>query len=269
MLMYTCSKLAVYALFLGSVTVAIAVQNVPQRGSDVKLASQLRTVDERLLTAVHRGTRATWAAVITPDFIYVEEGSVVPRDEFLKELTEDGSEPLVISEFELHRIGDTAVVTHLDTVPETQQASRPGGKYLMTETWQRLKGEWKLRIVHIDAVHTDPPAITLNPAQLDELVGCYRSGTRSMTIRRDGSHLFRDLRDRAGAPEQELKAETRDVFYVPGDLRMRSIFQRGTDGKVTAVVRRDENSDRVFARAESSKAAQSSCGEQDGGPPAK
>ena len=79
-----------------------------------------------------------------------------------------------------------AVVIHTDDLPKSDQTPRSGGRYLMTETWQRIKGAWKLRIVHVDAVRTDPPAMTLDPGELDQLTGAYRSGGswRSLTILR-------------------------------------------------------------------------------------
>ncbi len=213
--------------------------------SDADLAAKLRAEDEKLLVAVHRGGRAVWDAATTGDFVYVEEGEVVPRADFLRGLEEDGAEPLVLREFQVHRSGDTAIVLHTDDLPARDQAPRAGGRYLMTETWQRIEGVWKLRIVHVDAVHTDPPAVTLNPGELDRLTGTYRSGEERIVVRRDGDSL---IRHRTGRPDRELKAEARDVFYVPGQTRVRSIFQRDASGAVISLVIRDENSDRVWER---------------------
>lgn len=209
------------------------------------LVQQLRAKDEQLLVAVHRGQKAVWRDAITDDFVYVEEGEVVRRGDFLDGLAEDGAEPLAIRDFQLHRTGDTAIVMHSDDLPAADQTPRSGGRYLMTETWQRIKGRWKLRIVHIDAVHTDPPPVVLDPAELDRLAGIYGSGQDRIVIRREGNGL---VRQRTGRPDKALAAETRDVFYIPGQDRVRSIFRRDASGAVTALVIRDENSDRVWDR---------------------
>ena len=117
----------------------------------------------------------------------------------------------------------------------------------MTETWQLIGGQWKLQVVHLEAIRIDPPAIALTSAQLDELVGTYRSGSDTYTIRRDGDRIFGK---RNGGPEREQKAETRDVLFVPGDTRVRKVFQRNAQGRVTGFVRRDENSDFAWIRVD-------------------
>lgn len=103
------------------------------------------------------------------------------------------------------------------------RASRPGGRFLMTETWQRIGGDWTMRMVHIEPVRTNPPAVTLTPSELDALVGDYRVGTDALVIRCDGARL---VGIRPNQAEVVLLAETRDVFFTAGDTRKRLIFQR-------------------------------------------
>ena len=80
------------------------------------------------------------------------------------------------------------VVHHDDEVGE-HLGSKLDGQYLTTETWQRINGEWKLRSVHTNAVPTSPPAVALEPAQIDELAGTYRAGSETCTLRRMGDRL--------------------------------------------------------------------------------
>ena len=207
---------------------------------DAAVATQLRANDELLLRGVHSGDRATWERLTTPDFIYVEEGEITPRAELLKELEPDGQEPLKISTYDVQVSGDLALVVHRDDVPSEPGDTRPAGQYLMTETWQRLNGVWKLHIVHLDSIRTDPPAVALSVEQMDRLAGTYRYKSYTFTIRREGGRL---LGLRSGASEKELKAETRDVLFTPGDLRQRKVFVVDAAGDVTGFIRRDENSD--------------------------
>jgi ketosteroid isomerase-like protein len=216
-----------------------------QTDPNVTLTAQLRAKDQLLLNAVHSGDRAAWEKNTSSDFIYVEEGGIQNRADFLKGLEPDSQEPLKIRQYELHLSGDTALVVHHDEIPVTDVRAKSNGEYLMTETWQRMGGEWKLRIVHIDAVRTDPPAISLTHTQIDELVGTYHAETLTYTIRRDGDRI---LAKRSGRSEVELKAETRDVLFLPGDTRARRVFQRDAEGRVTSFARRDENTDTIWTR---------------------
>lgn len=202
--------------------------------------------DTLLLTAIHRGDRATWARLTTSDFMYVEEGEVARRDEFLRELEEDGLLPLVIHHYEVKIIGDTAQVFHQDDVPE-----RPGGvdvskaHLLMTETWQRIQGKWLLRLVHTDRIRINPSPVTLTSSQIDELVGMYQSSKDSYVIRREGDRI---LGGKPGETFVELKAETRDVLFQPDNVYRRDVFQRDANGRVTGFVVRNENTDRPWVR---------------------
>jgi hypothetical protein len=217
------------------------------RAADSSLSSILRVKVQALLNAVHTGDRATWETLTAPDFIYVEEGALQTRAEFLATIKADGVEPLKIHSFEARRSGDTAFVVHRDDVPDEGPHSRSAGQYLMTETWQLLGGEWKLQVVHLEAIRTDPPALVLTSTQLDELVGTYHRGSEVYILRRDGDRIFGQ---RTGGAEREHKAETRDVLFIPGDTRIRKVFQRDAQGRVTSFVRRDENSDIVWMRAD-------------------
>ena len=205
--------------------------------------------DTLLLNAVHRGDRDTWARLTTSDFMYVEEGNVARRAQFLSELEEDGLMPLIIHNYEVKIIGDTAQVFHQDDVPQ-----RPGGvdeshsHLLMTETWQRIHGEWKLRVVHTDRIRINPPPVSLSSLQIDELVGTYQSADKTYIIQRDGNRI---LGGRSGQPLTELMAETRDVLFQPDDVYLRRVFQRNANGQVTGFIDRSETDRRSWKRVSS------------------
>ena len=208
-------------------------------GPDPRLATQLRMKDEILLKAVHTANRAAWQAFAAPDFFYLdEEGGVTYLDAFLRQLVPMTSRPLQIRTYTLTRAGDTAVVLHEDT----DENKVP---YIFTETWQRLNGVWKLRVLHITNVLSDPPAIQLSRAQIDELAGIYRSDSGTYTIRRDGDHI---LAKRVDGPESEQKAETRDILFSPGNPRVRKVFLLDAAGKVTGFVVRYESSDTLWTK---------------------
>jgi hypothetical protein len=217
-------------------TISAAAQTI---GSDTSLSTELQRDDEILLKAVHTADREAWQRFAAPDFFYLdEEGDVIYLDAFLRQLEPMTSKPLEIQTYKLTRAGDTAIVLHEDTDEDRV-------RYVFTETWQRLNGSWKLRVLHITNVLSDPPAIQLSRAQIDGLAGIYRSGSKTYTIRREGDRI---LAKRAGHPEAEQKAETRDVLFIPGDPRERNIFLRDASGKVTGFVVRYESSDTLWRK---------------------
>lgn len=222
---------------------AAHAQSVP---ADPNLVRTLRHNDELLLEAIHRGDRDTWARLTTSDFMYVEEGEVSRRDDFLRELAEDGSKALVITDYEAQRIGDTVQVFHRDDVPQRAgKESTKNSHLLMTETWQQIDGQWRLRIVHTDRIRLNPPPIALSAQEIDRLAGTYKNGDATYKVERSGSEIFGQ---RSGGPRLTLKAETRDVLFQPGNVYVRKVFQRDGKGQVTGFVDRDENSDRTWVR---------------------
>jgi hypothetical protein len=131
--------------------------------------------------------------------------------------------------------GDTAIVVHYDGETEHYFGSDLHAEYLMTETWQKIKGEWMLRIVHAAAVPADPVPVALTHEQIDQFIGTYRAGELTYTIRRDGDRI---PGSRPGRAEVQLQAETRDILFVPGQPRTRKIFRRDARGKVVDFVDR-------------------------------
>jgi len=212
---------------------------------DVELAAKLRAKDELLLIAVHHGDRNAWANATTPDFMYIEDGDILKREPFLKELEEDESTPLIIRSYEVRRQADTAIVMHLDDVPERPGRVTKNSHLLMTEIWQQIGSDWKLRLVDINGLRVDPPLIVLPSAELDQFVGTYQAVSAVYIIHRDGARL---LGSRSGATEKELQAEVRDVWFIAGQAKYRKSLERDTNGQIMGFVDRDENSDAIWTK---------------------
>lgn len=110
-----------------------------------------------------------------------------------------------------------------------------------------MSGEWKLALVHAAAVNRDPPERRLPPGELDAHVGDYTSGAElRYVIRRRGDHLEGGASEKTLAP---LKAELRDVLFVPGRPRSRKIFERDGKGNVVGFVDRREGADVRWLRS--------------------
>lgn len=213
------------------------------------LEKTLRARDQALLNAIASGDRALWDRALTPDALYIDEnGTIFTRAQYLKSL-----EPLPahisghldIVDYQLRLEGDAALVVHKDDEFEDYHGHSLEASYLMSETWVRGAGEWKLALVHVYVVARDPPEIALPAAKLDEYVGRYSAGPDlPWIIRREGDHLLG-----GGDGKTPLKVEAPDVLFVPGQPRERRFFQRGPDGKVSGFIWRREGEDILWSRS--------------------
>ena len=213
--------------------------------SDIAL---LRTKDQALLDAIAPGDRKTWDDALAPEALYVDEnGTILDRAEFLKELTPlpaGASGTLAITSYSAKVSGDLATVVHTDDEEENYHGEILHARYLMTETWRRDAGSWKLYLVHAYAVLKDPPTITLPAAELQQYAGRYTAGNDLVyVIQFDGKQL---TAGREGSAPKPLLIEVRDVLFVPGQPRIRKIFQRDDKGKITSFVDRRESWDLVW-----------------------
>jgi ketosteroid isomerase-like protein len=213
------------------------------------LEDQLRANDQALLDATAPGDRTTWDRLLADDAVYVDEnGVIMDRSRFLKELVplpSYASGHIDIVDYQVHQVGETALVIHRDNEYETYHGIQLRAQYLMTETWIRQRGSWRLALVHVYVVAPDPPAIKIAAPLLESYVGRYQlTDDVTYVIRREGDHL---LGGPDGAPGKPLLAEAPDVFFIPGRPRSRMLFQR-TGERVTGFIDRREGEDLVYTR---------------------
>src|SRR5450755_4245365 len=134
------------------------------------LAQVLRAKDQALLDATAPGDRATWDRTLTADAIYVDENGVILRhDEFMQELqplAPGASGHISIVDYNVQVHGDTALVIHRDDERENYHGQQLRAEYLMTETWLKQRGDWRLAMVHVYVVGRDPPAPVLTASLL-------------------------------------------------------------------------------------------------------
>jgi len=224
----------------------------PASSTAIAVPARLRTIDQALLDALAPGDRSLWARTLTADAIYVDEnGVVMDRARFLKELTplpKGASGHIAIVKHQVRVEGDTALVLHWDDEREDFHGQNLHADYLMSETWLRRAGQWRLALVHVYVVAKDPPAISVPASALEAFVGRYRAAPDLVyVVRRDGDRL---LGGREGASEHELLAEFPDVFFVAGQPRTRRFFIRDASGKVVKFIDRREGEDIIWTRIE-------------------
>jgi hypothetical protein len=238
-------------MILLTLLTAIALQ-VPLQTPD-QVTALLRAKDQILLDAIAPGDRKVWDQALAADAVIVDEsGTVIDRAEYLKQLDPlppGASGSIRISSYSAHVSGDLATVIHTDDEQENYHGQALTAQYLMTETWQREAGEWKLHLMHVYAVLKDPPAISLSQADRQQYVGRYRAATDLVCeIQWDGKQL---VGGRQGGPMKPLLVEVRDVLFIAGQPRIRKIFQRDSAGDITGFVDRRESWDLVWHRERS------------------
>ena len=237
-------------VYLVPLLVVLAVVAGARPGPADPTIEVLRAKDQALLDAIAPGDRKVWAEALAPDAVYVDEnGVIMSRTEYLKQLDPlpaGASGSLRIASYSAHIAGDLATVIHTDDEEENYHGQMLHAQYLMTETWRRDAGSWKLYMVHVWAVLKDPPAFELPAAMLAEYAGRYSGGDDLVyVVQWDGKQL---TGGRPGRPPSSLKVEIRDVLFVSGQPRVRKIFQRDKDGKIMGFVDRREGEDLVWHR---------------------
>ncbi|HZQ68602.1 MAG TPA: DUF4440 domain-containing protein [Terriglobales bacterium] len=230
------------------VMLAAAIAASPSPQSDI--AAELRARDQALLDAIAPGNAKLWDEALAPGAVYVDEnGEIIQRAEFLKQLQplpKGVSGTISISEYSATTSGDVATVVHRDDEVENYHGQTLAAKYLMTETWQKQGGVWKLLLVHAYSALKEPPSIALPTRELEQYVGRYEGGPELVyLIKLEGDHL---TGTREGRPGSALRVEVRDVLFISGQLRTRKIFLRDEKGRITGFVDRREGNDLVWKK---------------------
>jgi ketosteroid isomerase-like protein len=235
--------------FVLLIPVSAYAQPTPSQDSLEEITRLLHDKDQALMDAVTAGDPKVWDVALAADAIYLDEaGEINSRADLLKQiqpLPQGVSGNIKVSDYKVTLHGDTATVFHADNEEENYHGQQLHARYLTTETWQKTNGEWKLLMAHVYAVLNEPPILKLNPEELDAYVGRYTAGDLVYIVTRDGDHL---LGGREGKPASALNVELHDVLFAPSQLRIRKIFQRDSQGKVTGFVDRREGVDVVWKK---------------------
>jgi hypothetical protein len=239
-------------MLLLTFALALAFQSAAPASTDQTIA-MLRAKDQALLDAIAPGDKQVWERALASDAVYVDEsGTIMDRAAFLQQLTPlpaGASGTLQIANYQARVMDNVATVIHLDNENEEFHGQKLVAQYLTTETWRRDGDDWKLYLIHTYAVLKDPPAITLPQKELEQYVGTYSAAPNlTYIIRWDGQRL---VGGKKGSSMKPLDVEVRDVLFVPGQPRIRKIFQRDAKGKITGFVDRRESWDLVWKKEKS------------------
>jgi ketosteroid isomerase-like protein len=155
---------------------------------------------------------------------------------------------LVQSDFHVALHGDVAVTSFTDNATFARYGQIAHDSFRSTEVWLREHGSWKMVSSQTIEVPIEPPHIQLAVGELEPYVGTYQQAPgHAMRIERQGSGLVIIGRDNKPVP---MLAEARDVLFRAGSPRVRFVFARNADGRITGFdVRRAGHDLQHFTRS--------------------
>jgi len=206
---------------------------------------------QELADAIAAGHAEVWDKYLDAGVIYAEEDdSYKGKAEMLKEivpLPKGLGGTIRVDLLSYHEDGDVAVALCRQVETENYFAQTLHANYLTNTTWRKRADGWKLIAAQVLAEKTDPPAISLAASALAQYAGTYRlkGADKTYTIASENGAL---TATRTGRKPITWNAEASDVFYAAGDPRIRDIFQRDAQGRVTGFVERRESWDIVWEK---------------------
>jgi hypothetical protein len=230
--------------------VLCATAPASNRAQAVNLPDLLQRQTQELLDAIAAGDRGPWTRYLHEDVVYAaEDGSVKTKRALLDEIRPFPKElwgKLRITRFRTSRHGTTAITNYVGEEDEGYFGQIIHARYLSTDTWIETAVGWKLVASQVLALRDDPPAVRLPTAELNQYVGVYSlTENITYTIRRERDEL---TGTRTGRKAEPLKIELKDCLFVPGQPRLRKVFQRNAEGRVVGFVERRESWDITWRR---------------------
>jgi ketosteroid isomerase-like protein len=229
--------------------VAFAVVAVSVHANE-DVASLIKRQSQEFSDASASGDAVVLARYLDDRVIFMNEGGDIATKKDIVDSAQPAakgtSNTLEQTDFQVQVHGNVAVTSFADTSTLQFHGQTLRAKYLSTEVWLHEADGWKMISSQTMAGQDDPPSVVLSEKTLDEYVGSYQAGPDfTYRIERRGSDLSATAND---SKPTTLKAELRDVFFVPGQPRGRKIFQRDENGHVTGFISRREGHDIVLKR---------------------
>lgn len=221
-----------------------------QSGVSNDVPALLQRQTQELFDAIIPGDRTPWTRYLHESIVYAaEDGTTKTKAELVEEirpLPKEITGKLRVTHFRAMLHAGTAITNYIADEEETYFGQVLHARYMVTDTWMQADTRWLLIGSQVLALRDDPPEIQLSPVKLDEYVGVYTLTPEvTYTIRRDGERL---TGVRSGRKPETLKSELVDCLFVPGQPRLRKIFQRDATGRVTGFVERRESWDITWRR---------------------
>jgi len=211
----------------------------------------LTQYEQQLSDAITNGAPEVWDRYLDPDVIFAEEDdSYKGKDEIIKEirpLPKGLGGEIKVELLSYHEDGDTAVALFRQHEIERYYGQTIHASYLTNTVWKKRAGGWKQIEGQVLAEPIAPPSIALSVTDLRKFAGSYKLKDSEPTYTLalvDGKLVG----GRPGKTPSEWIAETRDVFFIKGDPRIRKIFQYDANGQVIGFIERRESWDIAWVK---------------------
>jgi hypothetical protein len=213
----------------------------------------LTRYEQQMADALVPGNAPAWDKYLDPNVIYAEEdGSYKGKAAMLKEirpLPKGLSGTIKVELLSYSEDGDTAVALFRQNETEHYYGQTIHASYLTNTVWKKRAGDWKQIAGQVLAERTDPPSLAISAGRLTQYAGTYKlkDSEPVYTLSVSNGQL---IGVRNGRKPTAWKMEAPDVFFIPGDPRIRKIFQRDAQGRITGFVERRESWDIVWLKTQ-------------------
>jgi Domain of unknown function (DUF4440) len=236
-----------------SVAVAVLLgtaMTVSPSSQSSDIAALLQRQTQEMMDAIAAGDRTPWTRYLDEAVVYAaEDGTTKSKAQLVEEIRPFPKEiwgKLRVTEFRTALHGKTAVTNYISEEDQGYFGQVMHARYLSTDTWIDTAAGWRLVASQVLALRDDPPEVRPDGGKLDEYVGVYAlTPDVTYAIRRDGDRL---VGTRTGRKTEPLRVELADCLFVPGQPRLRKVFQRDANGHVTGFVERRESWDIAWRR---------------------
>jgi len=218
--------------------------------SAATVSDLLKHQTQELFDAVGNGDSTVWEKYLDADLSYLDENGVLTghKDTVaqIQPLPKGISGDIKVVNWVDHDFGDTHVTSFDCDEHEDFHGQKLHALYRSLGTWRKTPGGWKLVAMQTIAGQLDPPVVTLPPDVLAEYAGEYEVGPDlHITIALANGELTSSSN---GGKPSPLRVELKDVLFTPGQPRVRKIFVRDAQGRVTGYLNRREGRDVVVRK---------------------
>lgn len=204
---------------------------------------------QELVNSVATGDQKPWKKYFADDCLYFDErGRNMNKEALVADiapLPQGYAGSILVANAQSHIEGEMAVLSYDLNESETVYGQTMKARYHETDTWMRRNGDWQIVAAQVLRYYEDPAEGAVDARTNADYVGVYEAAPgKTMTVSLEDGHLFRQ---RGTGAKVELFPEVAGLFFRKG-VEGRTLFQRGADGKVDALIDRRNNEDILWKR---------------------
>lgn len=204
---------------------------------------------QELVDSVAAGDKRPWKKYFADDCLFFDERGRNMNKEALvadiEPLPDGYSGKIKVRNPQSHIDGEVAILSYDLDESETAYGQVMKARYHETDTWMKRSGAWQIVAGQVLRYYEDPAPGQVDARTYANYVGVYETAPgKTMTVSLEHGHLFRQRGDHAKA---ELIPEAEGIFFRKG-VEGRTLFRRGTDGKVDALIDRRNNEDIIWKK---------------------